>query len=292
MKNKILALVMSGILAASVLTGCGNNNSTGSSADSEVSDSVVKSSGEETQTEDTQDDELAQILKRGTLRVGVEGTYVPYTYHDESGELTGFDVDVAKAIAAKLGVEAEFTEAAWDSLLAGVDSGRLDTVINAVSITDERKEKYDFGGPYFYIAQQVVVKKGNDTIKEWADLNGKKVATQSTSTSVDIYKEAGAELVAINTADEAASMVSTGRADFCSFNTVVFNSYLKEHPDADLQAAFSVPDSVDEYGVPVKKGETRLLEAIQQAIDELAADGTLTQISMDYFGEDFTKPIE
>ena len=87
-------------------------------------------------------------------------------------------------------------------------------------------------------------------------------------------------------------MVSTGRADFCSFNTVVFNSYLKEHPDADLQAAFTVPDSVDEYGVPVRKGETRFLEAIQQAIDELAEDGTLTQISMEYFGEDFTKPVE
>ena len=81
------------------------------------------------------DDELAQIQESGKLKVGVEGTYPPYTYHDDNGELTGFDVEVAKAIADKLGVEADFTESDWDSLLAGIDSGRLDTVINAVSIT-------------------------------------------------------------------------------------------------------------------------------------------------------------
>ena len=114
------------------------------------------------------DDELAQIQESGKLKVGVEGTYPPYTYHDDNGELTGFDVEVAKAIADKLGVEADFTESDWDSLLAGIDSGRLDTVINAVSITPEREEKYDFAGPYFYITQQIVVAKDNDDIVDMA----------------------------------------------------------------------------------------------------------------------------
>ena len=196
--------------------------------------------------------ELEDIQNAGVIKVGVEGTYQPYTYHDEDGNLTGFDVDVAKAIAEKLGVEVDFTEADWDSLLAGIESGRIDTVINAVSVTDERKEKYDFAGPYFYIEQQVVIKKGNDEIKSWDDLKGKKVATNITSTTADIYKAAGAEVVAISTSDEAASLVLSGRADFCSFNANVFSSYLKEHPDAELEAAFSVQDSVDEYAVPVK----------------------------------------
>ena len=119
------------------------------------------------------DDELAQIQESGKLKVGVEGTYPPYTYHDDNGELTGFDVEVAKAIADKLGVEADFTESDWDSLLAGIDSGRLDTVINAVSITPEREEKYDFAGPYFYITQQIVVAKDNDDIVDMASLDGK-----------------------------------------------------------------------------------------------------------------------
>ena len=166
--------------------------------------------------------ELEDIQNAGVIKVGVEGTYQPYTYHDEDGNLTGFDVDVAKAIAEKLGVEVDFTEADWDSLLAGIDSGRIDTVINAVSVTDERKEKYDFAGPYFYIEQQVVIKKGNDEIKSWDDLKGKKVATNITSTTADIYKAAGAEVVAISTSDEAASLVLSGRADFCSFKTCYY----------------------------------------------------------------------
>lgn len=238
------------------------------------------------------DDELSQIQESGVLKVGVEGTYPPYTYHDEDGELTGFDVEVAKAIADKLDVEADFTESAWDSLLAGIDSGRLDTVINAVSITDERSEKYDFAGPYFYITQQIVVSKDNDDIVDMDSLNGKKMANTATTAYLDILEDAGASLVQINTADEAVALISSGRADFTTFNSVVFNEYLQQHPDANLKVAFVIPNVVDEYGVPVKKGETALYDAIQSAIDELKKDGTLSQLSMDYFDTDFTQETD
>ena len=238
------------------------------------------------------DDELSQIQESGVLKVGIEGTYPPYTYHDEDGELTGFDVEVAKAIADKLGVEADFTESAWDSLLAGIDSGRLDTVINAVSITDERSEKYDFAGPYFYITQQIVVSKDNDDIVDMDSLNGKKMANTATTAYLDILEDAGASLVQINTADEAVSLISSGRADFTTFNSVVFNEYLQQHPDANLKVAFVIPNVVDEYGVPVKKGETVLYDAIQSALDELKEDGTLSQLSMDYFDTDFTQETD
>ena len=238
------------------------------------------------------DDELSQIQESGVLKVGIEGTYPPYTYHGEDGELTGFDVEVAKAIADKLGVEADFTESAWDSLLAGIDSGRLDTVINAVSITDERSEKYDFAGPYFYITQQIVVSKDNDDIVDMDSLNGKKMANTATTAYLDLLEDAGASLVQINTADEAVSLISSGRADFTTFNSVVFNEYLQQHPDANLKVAFVIPNVVDEYGVPVKKGETALYDAIQSAIDELKEDGTLSQLSMDYFDTDFTQEAD
>ena len=236
------------------------------------------------------DDELSQIQEAGVLKVGVEGTYPPYTYHDEDGELTGFDVEVAKAIADKLGVEADFTESAWDSLLAGIDSGRLDTVINAVSITDERSEKYDFAGPYFYITQQIVVSKDNDDIVDMDSLNGKKMANTATTAYLDILEDAGASLVQINTADEAVALISSGRADFTTFNSVVFNEYLQQHPDANLKVAFEIPDVVDTYAVPIKKGETALYDAVQKAIDALKEDGTLSKLSEDYFGTDFTQP--
>ena len=236
------------------------------------------------------DDELSQIQEAGKLKVGVEGTYPPYTYHDDDGELTGFDVEVAKAIADKLGVEADFTESDWDSLLAGIDSGRLDTVINAVSITPEREEKYDFAGPYFYITQQIVVAKDNDDIVDMASLDGKKVANTATTAYLDILEDAGASLVQISTAEEAVSLIESGRADFTTFNSVVFNEYLQQHPDANLKVAFVIPDVVDTYAVPVKKGETALYDAVQQAIDELKEDGILSKLSEDYFGTDFTKP--
>ncbi len=239
-----------------------------------------------------EDTSLADVQATGVLKVGVEGTYAPYTYHDDDGELVGFDVEVAQAIAEKLGVEAEFTEAEWDSLLAGIDSGRLDTVINAVSITEEREEKYDFAGPYFYITQQIVIKNTTTDINSMDDLTGKKVATNITNAYVPLYEELGVEIVQIDTAEEAATLVSTGRADFCDFNSTIFNEYLEQHPDSELVVAFEMPGDADEFGIPIAKGEESLRDAIQTAVEELSEDGTLSELSIKYFGEDFTQEPE
>ena len=298
MKKSVWKLLSAGVLAGVFLTGCGNTDTASGSTTSDSTAIAESAKAEETttataaNTENEADDELAQIQKNGVLRVGVEGTYPPMTYHDEDGKLTGFDVEVAEKIAEKLGVTAEFTESGWDSLLAGIDSGRLDTVINAVSITDEREIKYDFAGPYFYITQQIVVAADDDSITDMDSLKGKKVANTVTTAYMDILEEAGAELVPISTAEEAASLITSGRADFTTFNSVVFNEYLTQHPEAGLKAAFDIPDVIDTYAVPVKKGETRLHDAIQQALDELSQEGVLTELSIEYFGKDFTQPIE
>lgn len=298
MKKSVWKLLSAGVLAGVILTGCGSTDTASGSTTSGSTATEESAKAEETTTateaniENEADDELAQIQKNGVLRVGVEGTYPPMTYHDEDGKLTGFDVEVAEKIAEKLGVTAEFTESGWDSLLAGIDSGRLDTVINAVSITDEREIKYDFAGPYFYITQQIVVAADDDSITDMGSLKGKKVANTVTTAYMDILEEAGAELVPISTAEEAASLITSGRADFTTFNSVVFNEYLTQHPEAGLKAAFDIPDVIDTYAVPVKKGETRLHDAIQQALDELSQEGVLTELSIEYFGKDFTQPIE
>lgn len=298
MKESVWKLLSAGVLAGVILTGCGSTDTASGSTTSDSTATEESAKAEETttateaNTENEADDELAQIQKNGVLRVGVEGTYPPMTYHDEDGKLTGFDVEVAEKIAEKLGVTAEFTESGWDSLLAGIDSGRLDTVINAVSITDEREIKYDFAGPYFYITQQIVVAADDDSITDMDSLKGKKVANTVTTAYMDILEEAGAELVPISTAEEAASLITSGRADFTTFNSVVFNEYLTQHPEAGLKAAFDIPDVIDTYAVPVKKGETRLHDAIQQALDELSQEGVLTELSIEYFGKDFTQPIE
>lgn len=288
-----MAAVMSGVLLAGCSSASTDNAAQTTAAQSEAAGTETSAEGESvTEAAADVDDELAQIQKSGVFKVGVEGTYPPMTYHDESGELTGFDVEVAKKVAEKLGVTAEFTESDWDSLLAGIDSKRLDTVINAVSVTEERSQKYDFAGPYFYITQQIIVRSDDDSIVDMDSLNGKKCANNMTTAYLDLLEDAGAEIVPINTTEEAVSMINSGRADFTTFNSVIFNEYLKQHPDAKVKVAFAIPDLVDTYAVPIRKGETRLLEAVQSALDELAAEGTLSEISEQYFGTDFTKPVE
>lgn len=232
------------------------------------------------------DDELARILEEGVLKVGVEGTYPPITYHDENNVLTGFDIEVAQAIGEKLGVEVEFVEAEWDSLLLAVDSGRIDTVINAVSVTDERKEKYDFTEPYVSVYYNVIAKGDNDELQTLEDLNGKKVAENITTTFATRLEELGATIVPIDTLEQSIDLITTGRADFTLLSDISFYPYLEEHPDADVKAAFVFGDDKDQFAIPFKKGETRLVEAVNKALDELKADGTLTAISEKYFNSD------
>ena len=226
------------------------------------------------------------------LKVGIEGTYKPYTYHDESDALTGFDVELARALAEKMGVEIEFTEAAWDSLLAGVDAGRLDTVINTVGITDERKEKYDFVGPYLYMPRIVVTKGDNETLKSVDDIPGSKIASSKSSTLGQDFVNMGAELVIIEGIDQAAQTVLSGRADFVSYDVTTFNSYVEEHPEADLKIAFAIPGFSENYGIPVRKGDTELFNALDAAFQELQADGTIAKLSDEFLKGDYTNPVE
>lgn len=270
MKRFISAIICLVLIVA--LVGCGQKDTGGNGS--------------------TTTNQLEAIKKAGVLKVGIEGTYKPYTFHAENGDFTGYDVDLARAIAEKLGVKVEFTEAAWDSLLAGVDSGRLDTVINAVSVTDERKEKYDFTDAYLYIPRQVVVRSDNETLKSWDDLKGAKVATSKASTTGQIYAEAGAEIVLIEGTDQAAQTVLSGRADFCNFDPPTLNDYMDEHPGAELKVAFMVPGLSEAYAIPIAKGQTELHDAVNKALKELRDDGVLKELSEKYLRGDYTNPVQ
>ncbi len=235
-------------------------------------------------------DQLDTILQNGKIVVGVEGTYYPFTYHDEeTDELAGYDIEVAKAVAEYLGVEIEFAEAVWDSLLIGIDSGKFDTVINDVTATEERSEKYDFSDPYFYSGRQVVVKAGNEVgIYSLEDLDGKTVATNTTNAYLPTLEELGVTVVPIDDTAQAAQEVLSGRADFCMFNEIILAEYLEQHPDAELEVAFVIEDSIEAVAIPVRKGEERLLAAINEALAELRDSGKLTELSIEYFGKDYS----
>ena len=220
----------------------------------------------------------------------MEGQWAPWTYHDESGDLVGFDTEVGQEIAKRLGVEAEFVEGEWDGLFTGLDGGRYDMIINGVEITDLRKEKYDFTTPYAYIRTALVVKNDNTEITSFEDLKGKKTSNSLGSTYADMAADLGAEVQNVDTLSETIDMVLSGRVDATLNAEVSFYDYLGEHPDAPIEIV-ALTDEASEVSIPLRKGDetASLREAVNAAISEMAADGTLTELSNKYFGRDITK---
>ena len=150
---------------------------------------------------------LEEIKKSGKLVIGMEGNWSPWTYHGDDGELTGLEVDIANLIADGLGVKAEFKEAPWDALLAGVNAGRFDIIYNGVGYTEERAQSYSFTTPYVYSNKVLVVAENNEEIKTVDDLKGKKTANSSSSTYAALAEEYGATLVPVDTLGETMDML-------------------------------------------------------------------------------------
>ena len=239
---------------------------------------------------DAKGDHLARIKESGKIVIAMEGQWAPWTYHDESGELVGYDTEVGKAIAEKLGVEAEFIEGEWDGLFTGLDGGRYDAIINGVEITEERTQKYDFSTPYAYIKTALVVAEGNSDIKSFDDLNGKKTSNSLGSTYADMAADKGASVQNVDTLSETIDMVTSGRVDATLNAEVSFYDYLKEHPDAPISIV-ALTDDASNVAIPLVKGDDNasLKAAIDKAVEELSADGTLTALSNKYFGSDISQ---
>ncbi|KKB75835.1 amino acid ABC transporter substrate-binding protein [Devosia soli] len=231
---------------------------------------------------------LDQIKSAGTLRIGTEGTYAPFTFHDDTGALVGFDVEIGEAIAEHLGVKAEFIEGPWDGLIAGIDANRYDVVINQVGITDERKAKYDFSEPYIASKAALVVKDDNTDITSFETLAGKKAAQSLTSNFGKLAESYGAELVGTEGFDQSIALVIQGRADATINDSLSFYDFKTQQPDAPVKIV-ATADNADYSGVILAKGKPELLAAINEALEAIKADGAYTAISEKYFGEDVSQ---
>ena len=231
---------------------------------------------------------LNAVKTSGVLKIGTEGTYPPFTYHDESGKLVGFDVEIGEAVAQKLGVKAEFLEGKWDGLIAGLDANRYDTVVNEVGITEARKQKYDFSEPYIASKAVLIIRADDDTIKAFADLKGKKAAQSLTSNFGKLAEQSGAELVGTDGFDQSIQLVLTGRADATINDSLSFLDFKKHKPDANVKIADQQANA-DYSGIIIRKGEPELLAAINKALADIKADGTYQKIADKYFGQDVSK---
>ena len=272
MKRRTFISLMGVMAAAGVLglTGCSSKNTAASTASSATLN------------------KLDSIQKSGKLVVALEGAWQPWSYHDSSDTLVGYDVEVSRAIAEKLGVEPEYVESDWDSLFAGLDAGRYDMVCNGVEVTEERAKTYAFTTPYGYIHTALAVRKDNEEIHSFEDLKGKTTAKSLASTYMELAESYGATVQGIDTLEETIQLLTAGRIDATLNADVSFYDYLNVHPDADFKLVAQTAEA-SHVAIPVLKSEdTAYLDALNAAIEALRADGTLKTLSEKYFGQDIS----
>ena len=278
MKRRTFISLMGVMAAAGVLsmTGCSSKDTAASTA------STASTASSATLNK------LDSIQKSGKLVVALEGAWQPWSYHDSSDTLVGYDVEVSRAIAEKLGVEPEYVESDWDSLFAGLDAGRYDMVCNGVEVTEERAKTYAFTTPYGYIHTALAVRKDNTDITSFEDLKGKTTANSLASTYMELAESYGATVQGIDTLEETIQLLTAGRIDATLNADVSFYDYLNVHPDADFKLVAQTAEA-SHVAIPVLKSEdTAYLDALNTAIEELRADGTLKTLSEKYFGQDIS----
>lgn len=231
--------------------------------------------------------DLKTIQSKGTLRIGMEGTFRPYGYHDDSGQLVGFEKEIGDLIAQDLGVEPQYVETQWDSLIAGVDAGRYDVIINNISATDERKAKFDFSIPYAASQGKVGVAK-DSSLESTDQISGHSAAQTETSNFGQQMAAEGADLVPVTGFDEAAMLVSFGRVDMTGNDFVTFQAFFEQRPDHSIRLLDGNLGEPSEAAVLMGKKQPELRTAIDQSLQQHMDNGDLQRIYQKYVHTDLT----
>lgn len=276
MKRQIIALLTTALLAVTV-SGCGN--SAAPSATSGATDATATAGGLT----------LQQVKDAGVLKIGTEGTYKPFSFHEGgTGPLTGFDVEIATAVAGKLGVEPKFEETQWDGIFAGLQAGRFDVIVNQVTINKEREAAYLFSAPYTVSNGVLVTKADNTDISSFADLKGKTTAQSLTSNWYQMAKDAGAKVEGVEGWAQAITLLKQGRVDATINDKLTYLDSQKTKNDPSIKIAAETTEQ-SKSAAAFRQGSEDLVKAFDKALDELRAEGKLAEISNKYFGTDVTK---
>ncbi|WP_427365987.1 basic amino acid ABC transporter substrate-binding protein [Candidatus Caldatribacterium saccharofermentans] len=227
---------------------------------------------------------LEEIKARGKIYIGTDATYPPMEFHNESGEIVGFDIDLGRAIAEELGVEAVFIDTAWDGIFPALDAGKFDIIISSTSITEERLKSKEMSDPYYVTSQAIAVRRDNETIRGPEDLKGKIVAVQiGTTGDLAVSEMEGVTVKRFDTIDKAYMEVLNGRADAVVNDLSEVAYRMKMLPDMKIVATFR--EGEEKYGVTMRKGDVELLAAINEALRRIKASGKYDEIYRKWFGE-------
>ena len=227
--------------------------------------------------------------------VGFDDTFVPMGFKDENGEIVGFDIDLAKEVATRIGLEVKFQPIDWSMKETELNSGNIDAIWNGYTITEERKGKVAFAKPYL-ANRQVIITLADSDIKAKSDLAGKKVAAQNGSSSVDaVSKEAdvlknldGGALILFETNNEALMDLEAGRSEAVVADEILARYYMKER-GAEKYNVLEEDFGKEEYGIGFRKTDVELVKKVDEALDAMREDGTCAEISKKWFGENIVK---
>lgn len=270
MKKKVLALAMAVCMTAA-LTACGGNTAETTAAATEA---TTAAEAADTTAAEAAETTAAEAESKGTLIMATNAEFPPYEYH-EGGEIIGIDVDIAKAIAAEMGMEFEIEDIAFDSIIPEVTSGKADFGAAGMTVTEDRKQNVDFSDPYATATQVVIVNDGSE-IASVDDLTGKTIGVQLGTTG-DIYVEdvEGATIERYNKGFEAVQALTQGKIDAVVIDGEPAKVFVSQNEGLKiLDEAFTT----EEYAICVKKGNTELLEGINAAIAKLKESGELQAI--------------
>ena len=235
-------------------------------------------------------DLLATVKARGTLKVAMEGTYPPFNYKDQkTGELAGYDVDVARLLGAKLGLKVEFVSSEWASILAGLSANKYDVIISQVGINAKREQAFDFSAPYIYSMPQLIVRKDEKAAyTALAQLKGKKLGVGQGSVYEQQAKAVpGIDVRSYAAAPDTMSDLASGRLD-AALNDSLMSAYLLKISRLPIKAGAQV-GAVERMGIPFQKGNPQFKQALNKALADIAADGSLKAVSLKWFGIDVSK---
>lgn len=284
MKKKVTILGIITLLALGVFAGCTSKKETTTAPKTE----------EKTMTEEKSDDQQMtdqdEMATDEVLRVGTGGGYPPYTFVDDQNNLTGFDIDVWTEIAKRLDMKIEFKTAAFSGLFGMLDNDQIDTIANQITITEPRLEKYIFTAPYVYNGAQLVVKEDSD-IATLEDVKGKKVGVSLGSNYEQILREYSDEIEVVTYEAYAGSLqdVALGRID-AVLNDSLANKEFIQKTDLPLKLGGEpVSEVVNAFPFRMTDANKAKIEKINKVMNEMAEDGTLTEISLKYFPIDITK---